>query len=77
MSIIERKASERFIQAMGPMLTDENKMQKVMMFIQSMRHMEEDIPSMSFEDLDACIPLDVAFNKLRNNVQQSYESRQC
>lgn len=73
MSIAERKASERFIQAMGPMLTDENKMQKVIMFIQSMRDSNGDIPTMSFEELDACIPLDVAFNKLRSNVQQFYE----
>lgn len=73
MSITERKATERFIQAMGPMLADEEKVQMVIMFIQSMRNTKDDLPAMSFEELDACIPLDAAFNKLRSNVQQSFE----
>ena len=75
MSITEKKATERFIQAMGPMLADEDKVEKVIMFIHSMRNPEANLPTMSLEELDACIPLDVAFNKIRSNVQHIYESR--
>lgn len=71
MSLTERVASERFLQAMGPMLKDEDKMQKVILFIQAMRN-AEDLPLMSVEELNNCIPLDTAFKKLRENVQQSY-----
>ena len=72
MSLAERTTSERLIQAMGPMVKDESKIQKVILFIRYMRNAKEEFPQMSFEELESCIPLDTAFAKLRDNVQQSY-----
>lgn len=72
MSLAERTTSERLIQAMGPMVKDESKIQKVILFIRYMRNAKEELPQMSFEELESCIPLDTAFAKLRDNVQQSY-----
>lgn len=57
---------------MGPMVKDESKMQKVILFIQSLRHENTELPTMSFEELNDCMPLDEAFAQLRSNVENSY-----
>ena len=75
MSLTERAASERLIQAMGPMVQDENKIQKVILFIQSLREEDTTLPVMSFAELEDCIPLDVAFDKIRNNVKHACEQK--
>ena len=75
MSLTERAASERLIQAMGPMVQDENKIQKVILFIQSLREEDTTLPVMSFAELEDCIPLDVAFDKIRDNVKHACEQK--
>lgn len=74
MSTAQVKATERFLEAMGPMVLDEKKMQQVIFFINSMRE-EQVLPQMSFEELDECMPLDTAFNKLRDNAHNYYAAK--
>ena len=53
------------------MVNDEKKMQQVIFFINSMRK-EQVLPQMSFEELEECMPLDVAFDKLRDKACKYY-----
>ena len=71
MSTAQLQATERFLEAMGPMVNDEKKMQQVIFFINSMRK-EQVLPQMSFEELEECMPLDVAFGKLRDKARKYY-----
>lgn len=71
MSTAQLQATERFLEAMGPMVNDEKKMQQVIFFINSMRN-EQVLPRMSFEELEECMPLDVAFDKLRGKAREYY-----
>lgn len=59
---------------MGSMANDESKIQQVILFIHSLREAENTLPTMSFAELEDCIPLDVAFDKIRDNIKQSYET---
>ena len=69
MSTAQLQATERFLEAMGPMVNDEKKMRQVIFFINSMRE-ETVLPQMSFEELEKYVPLDVAFDKLRDFIKQ-------
>ena len=71
MSTAQLQATERFLEAMGPMVNDEKKMQQVIFFINSMRN-EQVLPRMSFEELEKYVPLDVAFDKLRDKARKYY-----
>ena len=71
MSTAQLQATERFLEAMGPMVNDEKKMRQVIFFINSMRK-ETVLPQMSFEELEECVPLDVAFDKLRDKARKYY-----
>ena len=71
MSTAQLQATERFLEAMGPMVNDEKKMRQVIFFINSMRK-EQVLPQMSFEELEECMPLDVAFDKLRGKAREYY-----
>lgn len=53
------------------MVNDEKKMQQVIFFINSMRN-EQVLPRMSFEELEECMSLDVAFDKLRGKAREYY-----
>lgn len=53
------------------MVNDEKKMQQVIFFINSMRK-EQVLPQMSFEELEACVPLGVAFDKLRDKARKYF-----
>ena len=35
---------------------------------------EKTLPQMSFEELEECVPLDVAFDKLRDKAREYYAS---
>ena len=74
MSTAQLQATERFLEAMGPMVNDEKKMQQVIFFINSMRK-EQVLPQMSFEELEECVPLDVAFDKLRDKARNYYTAK--
>ena len=74
MSTAQLQATERFLEAMGPMVNDEKKMQQVIFFINSMRK-EHVLPQMSFEELEECMPLDVAFDKLRDKARKYYVAK--
>ena len=74
MSTAQLQATERFLEAMGPMVNDEKKMQQVIFFINSMRK-EHVLPQMSFEELEECMPLDVAFGKLRDKARKYYTAK--
>ena len=74
MSTAQLQASERFLEAMDPMVNDENKMRQVIFFINSMRE-EKTLPQMSFEELEECVPLDVAFDKLRDKARKYYAAK--
>lgn len=56
------------------MVNDENKMRQVIFFINSMRK-EQVLPQMSFEELEECVPLDVAFDKLRDRARNYYAAK--
>lgn len=71
MSTAQLQATERFLEAMGPMVNDEKKMQQVIFFINSMRK-EQVLPQMSFEELEECVPLGVAFDKLRDKARKYF-----
>lgn len=71
MSTAQLQATERFLEAMGSMVNDEKKMQQVIFFINSMRK-EQVLPQMSFEELEECMPLDVAFDKLRDKARKYF-----
>lgn len=76
MSIAQLQASERFLEAMGPMVNDENKMRQVIFFINSMRE-EKTLPQMSFEELeDVCLWMSHLINcviRLVNIMQQNHD----
>ena len=74
MSAAQLRATERFLEAMGPMVNDEKKMRQVIFFINSMRE-EKTLPQMSFEELEECVPLDVAFDKLRDKARKYYAAK--
>ena len=74
MSTAQLQATERFLEAMGPMVNDEKKMRQVIFFINSMRK-EQVLPQMSFEELEECMPLDVAFGKLRYKVREYFAAK--
>ena len=74
MSTAQLRATERFLEAMGPMVNDEKKMRQVIFFINSMRN-EQVLPRMSFEELEECMPLDVAFDKLRGKARKYYAAK--
>ena len=74
MSTAQLQATERFLEAMGPMVNDEKKMQQVIFFINSMRK-EQVLPQMSFEELEECVPLNVAFDKLRDKARKYYTAK--
>ena len=74
MSTAQLQATERFLEAMGPMVNDEKKMQQVIFFINSMRN-EQVLPQMSFEELEKYVPLDVAFDKLRDKARKYYAAK--
>ena len=74
MSTAQLQATERFLEAMGPMVNDEKKMQQVIFFINSMRK-EQVLPQMSFEELEECVPLDVAFDKFRDKARKYYVAK--
>ena len=73
MSTAQLQATERFLEAMGPMVNDEKKMRQVIFFINSMRK-ETVLPQMSFEELEKYVPLDVAFDKLRDKARKYFVS---
>ena len=56
------------------MVNDEKKMQQVIFFINSMRN-EQVLPQMSFEELEKYVPLDVAFDKLRDKARKYYAAK--
>lgn len=56
------------------MVNDEKKMRQVIFFINSMRK-EQVLPQMSFEELEECVPLDVAFDKLRDKARKYYAAK--
>ena len=56
------------------MVNDEKKMRQVIFFINSMRK-EQVLPQMSFEELEECMPLDVAFDKLRDKARKYYVAK--
>lgn len=74
MSTAQLRATERFLEAMGPMVHDEKKMRQVLFFINSMRE-EKILPQMSFEELEECVPLNVAFDKLRDKARKYYAAK--
>ena len=74
MSTAQLQATERFLEAMGPMVNDEKKMRQVIFFINSMRK-EQVLPQMSCEELEECVPLDVAFDKLRDKARKYYDCK--
>lgn len=74
MSTAQLQATERILEAMGPMVNDEKKMQQVIFFINSMRK-ETVLPQMSFEELEKYVPLDVAFDKLRDKARKYYAAK--
>ena len=62
-----------FMDALGPMANDSKKVQQVLFFIHAMRAAEsEELPTMSFEEMNDCIPLDEAFRKLEEDVRLGY-----
>ena len=56
------------------MVNDEKKMRQVIFFINSMRK-ETVLPQMSFEELEKYVPLDVAFDKLRDKARKYYAAK--
>ena len=74
MSTAQLQATERFLEAMGPMVNDEKKMRQVIFFINSMRK-ETVLPQMSFEELEKYVPLDVAFDELRDKARKYYAAK--
>ena len=76
MSTAQLQASERFLEAMGPMVNDENKMRQVIFFINSMRE-EKTLPQMSFEELeDVCLWMSHLINcviRLVNIMLQNHD----
>lgn len=37
--------------------------------------LDKDLPTMSFEELEACLPLNVAFDKLRDKARKYYVAK--
>lgn len=69
----EITTGKMFVDALGPMVNDREKVQEVLLFIRAMREAEgKPFPEMSFDDLDGCIPLSEAFSKLKEEVRLSY-----
>ena len=42
------------------------------MMLMSENQLDKNFPQMSFEELEECVPLDVAFDKLRDKVRRYY-----
>ena len=42
------------------------------MMLMSENQLDENFPQMSFEELEDCMPLDVAFGKLRDKARKYY-----
>lgn len=70
MSAAQALASERFITAMGPMIYEEQKMQQVIRFINSM-HSQATISQEKFDSLRTIDDLDAHLEaRIRNHYQR-------
>ena len=74
MSAAQAIASERFLAAMGPMIKDEQKMNRVLEYIESIK-VQPLYPQMSYEELDKnSMPLHEAMDQLREKARAFYQA---
>ena len=74
MSVIEAIASSRFLTAMGPMIKDEQKMNAVMEYIESIK-VQPLRKQITLEELDKKgMPLHQAMDKLREKARAFYQA---
>ena len=74
MSAAQAIASSRFLTAMGPMITDEQKMNAVMEYIESIKAFPS-YKQISIEELDRNgMPLHQAMDKLREKAREFYQA---
>ena len=45
------------------------------MMLMSENQLDKNFPKMSFEELEDCMPLDVAFDKLRDKARKYYAAK--
>ncbi len=74
MSAVETIASSRFLTAMGPMIKDEQKMNAVMEYIESIK-IQPLRKQITLEELDKKgMPLHQAMDKLREKARAFYQA---
>ena len=74
MSAVEAIASSRFLTAMGPMIKDEQKMNAVMEYIESIK-IQPLRKQITLEELDKKgMPLHQAMDKLREKARAFYQA---
>ncbi len=74
MSTAQLQASQRFLDAMGPMIANEEKMQEVIGYIQALRHSEE-YETITFEELSKYLPVETAFERIRQEIVNLYQNQ--
>lgn len=74
MSTAQTIASQRFLDAMGAMVLDNQKMNAVISFIQSIQD-QEPLPTISYKELEQCMPLESAFCCLREKAADYYTTK--
>ena len=74
MSAAQAIASSRFLTAMGPMIEDEEKLNKVLEYIESIK-VQPLYPQITQEELDEnSMPLHHAMDKLREKARAFYKA---
>ncbi|MCQ2339585.1 MAG: hypothetical protein MJZ79_02230 [Paludibacteraceae bacterium] len=68
MSAAQALASQKFLNAMGPMVYDEQKVSHVVSLINYMRENDNQWPIVSESELKNCMLLDEAMNHLREHI---------
>lgn len=75
MSAAQALASQKFLNAMGPMVYDEQKVSHVVSLINYMRENDNQWPIVSESELKNCMLLDEAMNHLREHIHERFEGR--
>lgn len=72
MSALQMAASQQFIQAMGPMISNPIKMSQIMSYIEYLKL--SDVPTLSSEEAAKLIPFDVVTEHLHQMVHEYYQA---
>ena len=77
MSAAQALASRQFLEAMGPMINDKQKVDQVIGFIAYLGSMPEQTPLITQGELDnQCMPLNVAMDELRKRIHNHFFAAQ-